>query len=171
MKKRYKRVDRDKSGKFVKGRKGEINSGTFKKGHKGYLDHPNKTSFKKGNKPRNPIKKGEHVSLKTEFKKGSKPWNKGKKLPQFSGKNHPNWNGGSSFEPYSIDWTKTLKRSIRERDHYTCQVCGKEPATSVHHIDYNKKNSNPDNLVTLCRSCHTKTNYNRNNWIKYFHEK
>ncbi len=34
------------------------------------------------------------------------------------------------------------------------------------HIDYNKKNSNLNNLITLCGSCHTKTNTNRNYWIK-----
>jgi len=25
-----------------------------------------------------------------------------------------NWRGGKSFEPYSVDWTETLKRAIRE---------------------------------------------------------
>jgi len=85
----------------------------------------------------------------------------------FSGSKHPNWQGGKSFEPYSVDWTETLKRSIRERDNYICQLCSKY-GNSVHHIDYNKKNCNPDNLITLCRKCHTKTNYNRKKWIKYF---
>jgi len=36
------------------------------------------------------------------------------------------------------------------------------------HIDYNKKNCNPDNLITLCHSCHSKTNHNRNYWVKKF---
>jgi len=81
------------------------------------------------------------------------------------------WQGGKSFEEYSVDWVVTLKRSIRERDHYTCQLCNKEQgdeALSVHHIDYNKKNCNPDNLISLCRSCHSKTNNNRKDWIDYF---
>ena len=78
--------------------------------------------------------------------------------------------GGKSFEPYSLDWTNTLKKEIRQRDNYTCQLCGcrQEDTTHlVHHIDYNKKNCNPDNLITLCRSCHTtydgKVKYLRNN--------
>jgi len=69
------------------------------------------------------------------------------------------WKGGISYEPYSMDWTKTLKRAIRERDNYTCQMCGKlqsERAFDVHHIDGDKKNCNPDNLVTLCHNCHAK---------------
>jgi hypothetical protein len=77
------------------------------------------------------------------------------------------WKGGISFEPYTTDWTETLKRAIRERDNYICQVCS-QYGNIVHHIDYNKKNCNSDNLVTLCNSCHTKTNHRREYWIKYF---
>lgn len=81
------------------------------------------------------------------------------------------WKGGISFYPYSMDWNKTLKRSIRERDHYTCKICGElqsDRAFDVHHIDYDKLNCNPDNLITLCHHCHAKTNNNREYWIKYF---
>ena len=84
------------------------------------------------------------------------------------GERNPSWKGGISFEPYTTDWTETLKRAIRERDHYICQICGKEPAVDTHHIDYDKKNCNPNNLITLCRKCHAKTNYKRNYWISYF---
>lgn len=80
-----------------------------------------------------------------------------------------NWHGGLSFEPYTTDWRKSLKRSIRERDHYTCQICGalqSEVAFPVHHIDYNKKNCSPSNLITLCKKCHGKTNINRQYWAK-----
>ncbi len=104
-------------------------------------------------------KKGRHISKSTEFQRGMIPWNKDKHFVE-------NW-----FEPYSVDWTKTLRRSIRERDNYVCQLCGKlqsDKAFDVHHIDYDKKNCNPMNLVTLCRKCHIKTNFNRNRWIQYF---
>ena len=78
---------------------------------------------------------------------------------------HNLWKGGISFKPYSIDWTETLRRSIRERDNYICNICS-QYGNTVHHIDYDKKNCNPNNLITLCRSCHTKTNSNRNYWIE-----
>ena len=39
---------------------------------------------------------------------------------------------------------------------------------AIHHIDYDKTNNIPLNLVTLCNSCHTKTNYNRVPWVKLF---
>lgn len=84
------------------------------------------------------------------------------------------WRGGISYAPYTVDWTKTLKRSIRERDKYTCQICDKKQEDrtfSVHHIDYNKENCNPNNLITLCINCHSKTNHNRKYWIKYFNKK
>jgi len=87
-----------------------------------------------------------------------------------------NWNDGSSFELYGIDWTDDLKDGIRKRDKYICQECGIHQdelrgfhkRLDIHHIDYNKKNLNPKNLITLCRSCHIKTNYNREYWINYF---
>jgi predicted RNA-binding Zn-ribbon protein involved in translation (DUF1610 family)/predicted DNA-binding protein (UPF0251 family) len=91
------------------------------------------------------------------------------------------WKGGLSFEPYDYKFNDRLKEQIRKRDNYTCQLCGKKQngiKLSVHHIDYNKKNSNPTNLISLCSaqrgivtnntSCHTKTNANRKYWTKYF---
>jgi len=38
----------------------------------------------------------------------------------------------------------------------------------VHHIDYDKKNCDPENLITLCKNCHPKTNSNRGDWIEFF---
>ena len=100
------------------------------------------------------------------------PWNKGLK-GFMAGEKHFNWQGGKSFEEYTINWTETLKRSIRERDKYTCQLCGElqsNIAFSVHHINYIKTDCSPENLITLCVKCHTKTNYNRNYWINYFNK-
>ena len=86
-----------------------------------------------------------------------------------TGEKASNWKGGKSFEPYSREWKNTLKRAIRERDNYTCRICGtlKNPREfDVHHIDYDKKNCNPSNLITLCIGCHRKTNGNRESWKK-----
>ena len=116
-------------------------------------------------------------SEKTRFRKGIIPWITGRKapwaknLPQAftKGNKHPNWRGGISPESYGIDWTETLRRSIRERDKYVCRLCGKQQgdrAFCVHHIDYDKNNCRPDNLITLCSRCHSKTNSNRKLWIK-----
>jgi len=80
-----------------------------------------------------------------------------------------NWLGGKSFEPYSPGWTKTYKEQIRDQDNHTCQLCGKTEKDNgqkldVHHIDYNKKNLDPKDLISLCKGCHLKTNFNRKYW-------
>lgn len=116
----------------------------------------------------------------THRKIGSGRWNRGKHHTEevkrrigeaLKGEKSPNWQGGISFEPYSVDWTETLKRGIRERDKYTCQLCNKEPSVICHHIDYDKKNCNSDNLIVLCRGCHAKTNFNRQYWKQIFNDK
>lgn len=97
---------------------------------------------------------------------------KGKKNPMYGkrGIEGPAWKGGISFEPYSSEFNGHLKNIIMERDNYTCQIC-KKPGICIHHIDYNKKNTNLLNLITLCISCHTKTNFNREFWITYFKQR
>jgi 5-methylcytosine-specific restriction endonuclease McrA len=146
-----------------------------------YKHHPHQ-GFQKGHLPvGGGAKKGNHP--KTEFKKGSRAWNKGKHFIHSksfkSGNQHINWCGGKSFEEYGFYWTAKLREIIRSRDNYICQECGihqdklqgRCKKLDVHHIDYNKFNLNPENLITLCRSCHIKTNYNRDYWIKYFNGK
>lgn len=87
------------------------------------------------------------------------------------GKNNPAWLGGHSFEPYSKNWNERLRRQIRERDNYICQLCGKVSSKTVHHIDYNKKNSVPENLITLCHGCNIYVNTNREYWTMIFQTK
>ena len=84
------------------------------------------------------------------------------------GENNPSWIDGRSFEPYPREWTDELRKKIKSIDNYTCQLCGANSPLDVHHIDYDKKNCNPRNLITLCKNCHPKTNYNRKYWIEYF---
>jgi hypothetical protein len=88
------------------------------------------------------------------------------------GKNHPSWVNGISYEPYGLDWTERLRKKIRKRDNYTCQLCNekiKGRKIDVHHIDYNKKNNVKENLISLCHPCHIKTNTNRDYWTPYFY--
>jgi hypothetical protein len=97
----------------------------------------------------------------------------GKERMDMKGEKNHLWKGGISNHPYSINWTKTLKRSIRERDHYICQMPGcnrqqEDIAHDVHHIDYDKNNCDPKNLLTLCHRCHMKTNTKREYWKKFF---
>ena len=87
--------------------------------------------------------------------------------PNSQGEKSPHWRGGKSFEPYSVDWTITLKRAIRERDNYICQLCS-QYGNVVHHINYNKRDCTFTNLINLCRRCNSKVNFNREKWVSYF---
>lgn len=91
------------------------------------------------------------------------------------GVNNKNWKGGISFLPYCLKFNSKLKESIRNRDNYICQLCGKSQEEegiklSVHHIHYDKENCQPD-LITLCRSCNIKVNGNRDYWEAFFMSK
>ena len=77
------------------------------------------------------------------------------------GESNPNWQGGITFEDYGIDFNTDLKQQILERDNFVCQnpfCLGECNKLQIHHIDYNKKNNNSENLTALCISCHMKTN-------------
>lgn len=61
----------------------------------------------------------------------------------------------------SGEWKK-VRKSVLERDFYTCQECGRPDCNTVHHIkpitEMNITNPlitlNPNNLETICRDCH-----------------
>jgi hypothetical protein len=104
---------------------------------------------------------------------------KGSDNPNFgndalAGEANPNWQGGLSREPYPITWSFRLREVIRNRDDRLCRVCGvgEKNGTrhAVHHMDYDKRNISPYNLVTLCHPCHMQTSYHRDMWISIFAE-
>ena len=107
-------------------------------------------------------------------------WQQGQRCPicwsiNRVGSGHWNWKGGISCEPYCDIWLdKDFKESIKERDNYECQNpdCwhkdGKAAMLTIHHIDYVKKNCRPENLITLCNSCNTRANYNREYWQEFY---
>jgi len=111
------------------------------------------------------FKKGNHASVMSEFK---------------CGELHPSWQGGKSFEIYPQKFNVALKERIKKRDNYKCQNCemtqeehlivwGRD--IEIHHIDYDKENCKEDNLITLCKQCNMRANYNREYWQLYFEEK
>ena len=89
------------------------------------------------------------------------------------GKENLNWQGGLSFEPYDASFNDKFKRAIRKRDNQICMLCNIHrekirQALSIHHINYDKLLSIPQNCLSLCHSCHNKTNSNRKHWQTFF---
>lgn len=119
---------------------------------------------------------------------GKRGWNRGLKTGPLSdeirlkmSKSHigrtgelsPSWRGGISFKPYCHKFNNRLKERIRNRDDRTCQLCGVvecDQKISVHHIHYDKENCDPD-LITLCRSCNSIVNTNRDYYENLFMDK
>ncbi len=90
-----------------------------------------------------------------------------------SGEKHPNWQGGISFEPYDESFNNKFRIAIRKRDNQICMVCGihrekLNMALDVHHINYDKLMSVPQNCISLCRKCHMLTNKDRKQWTEHF---
>ncbi len=96
--------------------------------------------------------------------KNNPMYGKGHKI---SGEKNGGWYGGISEDPYGLEFSRTLRNQIRERDNFECAIC-KKKGYDVHHIDYDKMNNLSENLITLCHSDHMKTNFNRESWEKYF---
>ena len=82
------------------------------------------------------------------------------------GENHQCWKGGASKVKHPYSFSKKLKDKIRERDGFVCSVCECQDrygrALAVHHIDCDKTNDDPRNLITLCDQCHFRDNTHTN---------
>ena len=86
--------------------------------------------------------------------------------------NHPNWRGGTSFEPYCARFNEEFKEIVRERFGRVCFMCQNTEEEngrklSVHHVNYDKEcmcSGVECEFVPLCKKCHNKTNYSRELW-------
>ena len=94
-----------------------------------------------------------------------------------SGKNSGLYIHGNGHLPYTKEFTPSLKEQIRQRDNFTCQCCGFTQEEhykkwgkdiEVHHIDHCPYNCDKNNLITLCKECNMKANYNIDYWFAYY---
>ena len=97
-------------------------------------------------------------------------------IGRYAGDKNYFWNGGKSKEKYGLEFTTKLKETVRTRDNRMCAECGIAESSlnyrlCVHHIDSNKKNNIADNLISLCRSCHSKAHWGGEDWEEYFKKK
>lgn len=118
--------------------------------HKKYLSDIQKG---KHNSPQTEIKKGQRISPGTEFTTAN------------GGRNHWNWQGGLTSQREKLrksQETRTWRKSIFERDNYTCRICLNRGGRL--HADHVKPWSLfPElryaltNGRTLCENCHKGT--------------
>lgn len=83
------------------------------------------------------------------------------------GEKHPNWTG-TQDKPRGKNWLK-MRRKTLERDAYRCRLCESTNGISVHHLIPIRLFDDPeqanilDNLVSLCRPCHSKVEPRKSN--------
>lgn len=67
--------------------------------------------------------------------------------------------------PYDVDWKR---KSRKMRSENVCRGCGATEDLTVHHIIPVKQGGDrsPENLVTLCRSCHSKIEWEQKRMFK-----
>lgn len=73
-----------------------------------------------------------------------------------------------TLETNSSAWKK-LRKTILERDKFTCQSCGTiTTVLEVDHINADSSNNDLSNLQSLCRPCHeTKTTLENRTQLSY----
>lgn len=91
-----------------------------------------------------------------------KPWLRGERngMAGRTGSSNPNWRGGVTPERQRLyasgEW-RAVARSVKRRDK-GCVDCRSIVELHVHHIrsfaEHPELRLDPDNLLTLCRSCH-----------------
>ena len=86
------------------------------------------------------------------FKHSEETKQKMKKIIRPCAEKHPNWKNGK--DPYTSAWYSSISPFIKQRDE-KCIFCGIMENLQIHHINYNKKDDNLFNLVTLCKRHHT----------------
>lgn len=78
---------------------------------------------------------------------------------------------------YSVEFNEKLREKIRARDGYRCRFCDRTAELNlsefgcklhVHHVDYCKGHNDEDNLITLCKSCHSHTYTDREFWLYFY---
>lgn len=145
----------------------ESSPGTFQKGHKLGVGrkHTDETKRK--------IREASLADGRVPWGKGNEPFWRGK-----TGSDHPSYKGGLTPERQSVysspEWVDAVK-TVWARDNATCQCCGKHHNTAevrgtfhIHHItsfQVKELQTEPKNLVLLCRDCHkfvhSKSNINK----------
>ncbi len=144
-------------------------------------------SIEKGAKKQSEVRKGKVTYYPTQetkdllSKRSTEVWlrpgHREKVHESMSGLNHPFYKQRPGLTPdnwdrdYPMEFDEELKEQIRDRDNHICRLCGKteqenKTAMDVHHINHDKFDLQWINLISLCKSCHGKTEHSQEYWYK-----
>lgn len=92
------------------------------------------------------------------FNVGRSPWNKGlnenddsRVLKQANALRKFHCNGRHDNEKIILKRDTSIYQKYKKNK---CELCGSIDGLEVHHKDFNHYNNDPDNLITVCESCH-----------------
>ena len=75
------------------------------------------------------------------------------------------WNGVSTTPTYHKIVFENFKLDK------ICSICGTIKDICVHHIDENRNNNSKENLLVVCRGCHTSLHAKNNKlWVKHMNK-
>ena len=92
-------------------------------------------------------------------------------------RNSIDWPGSKPKKSYGPEFNEELRERIRSRDRRKCLFCERTERENlkkhgskleVHHIDYDKKNNVDSNFASLCKSCHSKTKFDKEFWRAFY---
>ena len=162
-------------------------------GKKNPMKHPEVADFRKGKTfeelyGEEKAKEIKGSMSKTRMGKRHSEETKQKMVYSHKGEKSYLWKGGISFLPYCEKFDEDLKERVREFFGRCCYVCGKTEQEQidemiargkrpikkldVHHVNYQKMACCEEEIkplfVPLCKSCHTRTNHDREYWKEFF---
>jgi len=133
-----------------------------------------KIGFKHTEEAKKKMSDNNWIKGKTHSEKSKRKMSKNSWSRKNSGPKHPGWRGGASLGSYTKTfYTDEFRNIIDERDGDNCQnpLCrhnSDHHPIEFHHINYIKKDCDPQNIIKVCKSCNSRANHNREFWQKHY---